>query len=215
MERQGSTAVLSTTAADLSSDEAEHALIEKVKAGDHGAFETIFRRYITRVHRQAYRLIGNEAEAEEVVQDVFLVIYEKVGTFRGDSAFSTWLYRLTLNVALTKLRRRKTGKEISIDDYLPRFQEDGHHRVRPVVDWSREFDERLQREESQRLIQQALDQLPPKDKAVIVLSDLEGVSNREISEALGLSIPAVKARLHRARLFLRGRLAVSLGHSPT
>jgi RNA polymerase sigma-70 factor (ECF subfamily) len=199
----------------LDSGEAEPSLIEKVKAGDHAAFETIFRRYVNKVYRQVHRLIGNEAEAQEVVQDVFLALYEKAHTFRGDAAFSTWLYRLTLNVAFTKLRRRKTGKEVSLDDYLPRFREDGHHLVRPVVDWSREFDGRLQREESQRIIQEALDSLPPIDKAVIVLSDLEGISNREISHALGLSVPAVKARLHRTRLFLRGRLAVSLGYSPT
>lgn len=204
----------SSTAKELSSEQEEHLLIQRIKAGDHRAFEVIFRRYISKVYRHAFKFVGNEAEAEEIAQEVFLAIYEKVKSFRGDSAFSTWLYRLTANAALSKLRRRKKGKEVCLDDYLPQFAEDGHHLVRPVVDWSQEFDTRLMGEESRRIIQVALDQLPPVDKAVVVMSDLEGLSNREIGETIGLTVPAVKARLHRARLLLRGRLAVALGYSP-
>ena len=218
MGQRGSTGVLvskATRSSSQSSYEEERLLVARVKAGEYEAFEAIFRRHVAQVYRQVYKLIGNEAEAEEVVQDVFLAVYEKIKTFRGDSAFSTWLYRLSMNVALTRLRKRKRTKEVYLDDYLPRFQEDGHHQVRPVVNWGDELDLRLEKEELQRLIQKALDQLPPVDKTVIVMSDLEGLSNREIGEGLGLSIPAVKARLHRARLFLRGRLAASLGYSPS
>lgn len=201
-------------ARDQRSDQEERKLIQQVKVGDHEAFEGIFRRYVSRVYRQALRIMGNEADAEEVVQEVFLAVYKKAKTFRGQSAFSTWLFRLTVNTALTKLRRRKKGEEVPIDDYLPRFQEDGHHQVRPVIDWSEGIDDLLVKEELQEIIRQAIDQLPAVDKAVLV-SDLDGVSNRQIGEALGLSVQAVKARLHRARLFLRGKLAVYLGHSPT
>jgi RNA polymerase sigma-70 factor (ECF subfamily) len=193
----------------------DHLLIEQVKAGDHDAFDALFQRYFSTVYRQAIRLAGNREEAEEVVQEVFLTIYEKAHTFRGAAAFSTWLYRITANAALSKLRRRKKGEELPLDEYLPSFREDGHHLVRPVVDWSNELEERVASEERQRLIQQALDQLAPVDKAVVVLSDLEGLSDREIGSALGLSVPAVKARLHRSRLFLRGKLAASLGYSPS
>jgi RNA polymerase sigma-70 factor, ECF subfamily len=195
------------------SDDEDRCLIEQVKAGDHDAFDVLFQRYFSTVYRQAIRLAGNREEAEEVVQEVFLTIYEKAHTFRGAAAFSTWLYRITANAALTKLRRRKKGEELSFDDYLPSFREDGHHLVRPVVDWSNELEERVASEERQRLIQQALDQLAPVDKAVVVLSDLEGLSDREIGSALGLSVSAVKARLHRSRLFLRGKLAASMGYS--
>jgi RNA polymerase sigma-70 factor, ECF subfamily len=195
--------------------EEERLLIERVKVGDHEAFDALFHRYFSTVYRQAIRLTGHHEEAEEVVQEVFLTIYEKAQTFRGASAFSTWLYRVTANAALSKLRRRKKGEELPLDDYLPSFREDGHHQVRPVVDWSNELEERLASEERQRLIQQALDQLSPVDKAVVVLSDLEGLSDREIGSALGLSVSAVKARLHRSRLFLRGKLAVTLGYSPS
>ena len=108
---------------------------KRVKAGDYGAFEAIFRQHVSRVYRQAFKLIGNEAETEEVVQEVFLAVHQKVKTFRGESVFSTWLYRLTTNVALSRLRKRKRTKEVLLDDYLPRFQEDGHHEVRPVFNW--------------------------------------------------------------------------------
>jgi len=212
---RGPTGLVAASAKEQTSYQEERLLIERVKAGEYDAFDAIFRRHVNKVYRQAFRLTGNETEAEEVVQDVFLAVYEKIKSFRGDSAFSTWLYRLTMNVAISKLRRRKRSKEVSIEDYLPRFQEDGHHLVRPVFNWGDEVDLRLEKEELQRLILEALNELPPVDKAVIVQSDLEGLSNRDIGDALGLTIPAVKARLHRARLFLRGRLATSLGYSPT
>jgi RNA polymerase sigma-70 factor (ECF subfamily) len=103
---------------------------------------------------------------------------------------------------------------VSLDDYLPRFQEDGHHLVRPVVDWSQNIEDRVADNEFRRLLDQAIEQLGPVDKAVVVLSDLEGMRDREIAEILGLSVSAVKARLHRARLFLRGWLSGTFGHSP-
>jgi RNA polymerase sigma-70 factor (ECF subfamily) len=189
-------------------------LVQRVKQGDQQAFETLYRRHVSMVYRHALRIVGNAEEAEEIVQEVFLTLYEKAKTFRGESAFSTWFYRLTVNRALMKLRRRKRSKEIALDDYMPRYQEDGHHLVQPVVDWSQDPGGRLDSAELQRACREALDQLPPVDKAVVVLSDLDGLANREIGKTLGLSVPAVKARLHRARLFLRGKLAVSLGHSP-
>ncbi|MFQ5859584.1 MAG: RNA polymerase sigma factor [Anaerolineae bacterium] len=206
---------LALKAQALQSAEEEQSLVRRLKAGDQNALETLFRRHGPRVYRQAIRLVGNEADAEEVLQDVFLTLYEKAKTFRGDAAFSTWLYRLTLNEALTRLRRRKRSKEAFFEDYLPQYQADGHHLVRPVVDWSNDLERRLVSKEVHQLLREALDQLRPVDKAVVVLSDLEGIPNREVGKALGLSVPAVKTRLHRARLFLRGKLAVSLGHSPS
>ena len=193
----------------------ERLLVARVKVSDHEAFEALFHHYLNTVYRQAIRLLGDQAEAEEVVQEVFLTVYEKAHTFRGHSAFSTWLYRITMNAALTKLRQHKRSEAVSLDDFLPSFGEDGHHLQRPVVDWSKDLEERLADEEIHRLLLQALDQLPSMDRTVVVLSDLEGHSDREIGGALGLSVGAVKSRLHRARLCLRGKLAVALGYSPT
>jgi RNA polymerase sigma-70 factor (ECF subfamily) len=191
-------------------DHDERTLLQRVRADDHDAFEALFARYVTTVYRQAVRLTGNRPEAEEVVQEVFLTVYEKVQTFRGQSAFSTWLYRVTVNAALTKLRRRKGHVEVGLEQFLPRVREDGHHLVQPVSGWSNELEARVDSAELQRLLQEAIEQLPPVNRAVVVLSDLEGLSDREISAALGLTVSAVKSRLHRGRLFLRGKLVVAL-----
>ena len=199
---------------DQLSDDTERDLLQRLQAGDAIAFEAFFFHYGPKIARQALHFLSNDAEAEEVVQEVFLTLYEKAHTFRGDAALSTWLYRLTANAALTRLRRRKRRPEVSIDDYLPRFGDDGHHAVRPVVDWSTDLEHRCATAELQRLLHEAIEALPPLDKAVVVLSDLEELPNKDIGNILGLSVPAVKARLHRARLFLRGKLTAVLGHNP-
>ncbi|MCI0454049.1 MAG: sigma-70 family RNA polymerase sigma factor [Candidatus Dadabacteria bacterium] len=196
-----------------SSDEELVRLFAKYR--DEESFNEIVNRSSDKVYRIALKLTDNISDAEDVIQEVFILVYKKAKTFRGESRFSTWLYRLTVNVALTKLRQSKRGKEVSLDGYMPKFREDGHHLVRPVVDWSQEVDKLVLNKEFRQLIQQAMDQLQPVDRAVVVMSDLEEMSNREIGELLGLSVQAVKARLHRARLFLRGRLAIRLGYSPT
>jgi len=193
----------------------EQELVQRLQAGDAETFDALFRQYFQKIFRQATHLLGNAAEAEEVVQEVFLAVYEKAHTFRGEAAFTTWLYRLTTNAAFSRLRRRKRSHEVAIEDYLPQFQPDGHHLVRPVVDWSANLEESLADAQLQQLLRQAIELLQPLDKAVLVLSDFEDLSNKEIGEALGLTVLAVKARLHRARLFLRGQLAVAFGHSPT
>jgi RNA polymerase sigma-70 factor, ECF subfamily len=189
------------------------ALIERLKAGDEEALEAIFTQYSPRLYNVARRILGEVADAEEVIQDVFWTAFRKANSFRGTAQFSTWLYRLTVNAALGKIRRSKKDKEVEYEEYLPKFQKDGHHLVRPVVDWSDTLDEKYAEQELQQLLKDALDQLKPVDKSVVVLSDLEGMSDKEIAVMLGLTISAVKTRLHRARLFLRGKLAIHLGHS--
>ena len=195
---------------DLPSDTADHQLVQRVQAGNTEAFETLFKRYNVRVYQQAMHLLGNEAEAEEIMQEVFLTLYEKAHTFRAEAAFSTWLYRLTVNAALSRLRRRMRRPEVSMKEHLPQFHDDGHHLVRPVVDWSQNLERDVAQQEVRRLLREAIEQLRPIDKAVVVLSDLEELSNREVGDVLGLSVSAVKARLHRARLLLRGKLTVTL-----
>ncbi len=214
MGPRGSSTVAPSIARSESSYTEERTLVERLRSGDYEAFEAIFRRYVNKVYRQVLRLVGNDAEAEEIVQEVFLTVYQKGKSFRGDSAFSTWLYSLAMNACLTRLRKRKRSKEISLDALLPRYRKDGHHLVRPVFNWADEVEFRLEKNELRELLGEAINQLPPAEKAVIVLSDVEGVPDREIGRTLGLSIPAVKARLHRARLFLRGKLADALGYSP-
>ena len=121
----------------------EQELVQRVQAGDATAFDALFRQCCSKVFHQATRFLGNAAEAEEVVQEVFLAVYEKAHTFRGDATFTTWLFRLTANASLSRLRRRKRNKEVAMEEYLPQFRPDGHHLVRPVVDWSANLEERL------------------------------------------------------------------------
>lgn len=188
-------------------------LIERLKAGDEEALEAIFNRYSAKLYNVAQRILGEVTDAEEVIQDVFWTAFRKAKSFRGSAQFSTWLYRLTINAALGKIRRSKKNKEIEYEEYLPKFQKDGHHSVRPVIDWSDTLDEKYAERELQQLMNDALNQLKPADKSAVVLSDMEGMSDKEIAVMLGLTVSAVKTRLHRARLFLRGKLAVHLGHS--
>ena len=188
-------------------------LVDRLKAGDEHALEAIFNLYSTRLYNVAHRILGNVADAEEVIQDVFWTAFRRAMTFQGTAQFSTWLYRLTVNAALGRIRRSKKKREIEYEEYLPKFQDDGHHLVRPVVDWSNALEEDYAKQEIQRLLKDALDHLKPIDKSVVVLSDLEGMADKEIAATLGLTVSAVKTRLHRARLFLRGKLAVHMGHS--
>lgn len=195
-------------------DSDEALLIERLKAGDADALEVIFNVYSKKLYNVALRILGEAADTEEVIQDVFWTVFRKAKLFQGHSQFSTWLYRLTVNAALGKIRRgKKTKKDVEYDEFLPKFQKDGHHSVRPVVDWSDTLDEKYAGRQVQVLLGKALDELKPLDKSVVVLSDLDGLSDKEIAAALGLTVSAVKTRLHRARLFLRGKMTIYLGHS--
>ncbi len=192
----------------------ESTIIERLKAGDQEALETVFNLYSAKLYNVAHRILGEVADTEEVIQDVFWTVYRKAKSFRGHSQFSTWLYRLTVNAALGRIRHNKRNQEVEYNEFLPKFQKDGHHLVRPVADWSNALEDAYAQQELQKIINEALDQLKPVDKSVVVLSDSEGLSDKEIATALDLTVSAVKTRLHRARLFLRGKLATHLGHSP-
>jgi RNA polymerase sigma-70 factor (ECF subfamily) len=191
----------------------ESRLVERLKAGDEQALETIFNLYSSKLYNVAQRILGDAADAEEAVQDVFWTAYRKAKSFQGNAQFSTWLYRLTVNAALGKIRSSRRNKETPYEEALPKFEKDGHHQVRPVVDWSDTLEERYAKQETQEMLAQTLNELKPLDKSVVVLSDVEGLSDKEIAVITNLTVSAVKTRLHRARLFLRGRLAINLGYS--
>ena len=191
-------------------DEAEsRMLIERLQAGQVDAFEGLFERYSPRIYRQAMQLLDNEAEAEEIMQEVFLSLYENAQTFRGDASVSTWLYRLAANAAISRLRRRSRQREVSLEVDAPPCGDDGHHHERSVTDRSHDIERAMLREEARQQLRAAIDMLRPLDKAIVVLVDLEELPQRETAEILDLSLAAVKARLHRARLFLRRRLTAS------
>jgi RNA polymerase sigma-70 factor (ECF subfamily) len=183
------------------------ALVEALRREDAEAMEQLVERYVDRVYRLALRITGSKEDAEEVAQDALWAAGRKIHTFKGESAFGSWLYRITANAAYMKLRsRRAKANEIALDDVLPALDEGGVH-FEPMDDWSQRVDEQALGGELRRVLEQAIDDLPPDYRTVLVLHDVEGVPNPEIAETLRLSLPAVKSRIHRSRLFLRKRLS--------
>lgn len=177
------------------------------------ALNEILNRYRERVYRTALKVTDNHNDAEDVVQEVSIRIFKKAHSFRTDSKFSTWLYRLVTNEAISRLRKIRRERTVSLDDYMPRFEDDGYHAERPVIDWSQEVEKKVADKEIHSIIEMAMRQLSPLDRTVVVLSEIEELTNPEIGKILGLSVLAVKGRLHRARLYLRSKLAVQLGYS--
>jgi RNA polymerase sigma-70 factor, ECF subfamily len=186
------------------------ALVARLRRADPGAAETLVEAYGSRVYRLAVRITGNAADAEEVVQDALWAVVRKIETFRGDSAFGSWLYRIVANAAYQKVRGQRRRPEISLDDVLPTFHDDGTHTA-PVDDWSRTVDDPSRQYDVRGALNTALDALPAGDRTAVILRDVEGFSMAEVAAAVGLTVPNTKSRVHRARLFLRRRLAVSLG----
>jgi RNA polymerase sigma-70 factor (ECF subfamily) len=171
-------------------------------------------RYASRVYRLAHGILRNAADADEVVQDVFLTLFQKIHTFEGRSALASWLYRVTTNAALIKRRGRKSDREVSIDAQLPTFLADGHRAGDPSfvgADWSQTPEADLLSRETRAILGRAIDELPAPHRTVLVLRDVEGLSSEETAEILGESVSAVKSRLHRARMSLREELTRHLG----
>jgi RNA polymerase sigma-70 factor, ECF subfamily len=168
--------------------------------------ERVFRDYAPRVYNLARRMLGNDTDAEDVTQDVLVQVIRKLDTFRGDAAFPTWLHRVTVNAALANRRKRARREEGRVHDPLDAFTDDGHHadHIRP---WPRLPDNLALDREQKQLIEQAIGSLPEMYRDVFVLADVEQMPNAEIGELLNLSVPAVKSRLHRARLMMRDALS--------
>jgi len=172
------------------------------------AFTELVNRYSDKVYRLAYRITGNPDDAEEVLQEVFIILIEKLNTFRQESRFSTWLYRVAANASYMFLRGGKKDKEsqVSFDDYKP-YNDHGVLEGVQDKDWSDIPDYKLLSLEGTQLIENAIDELPEEYKIVFHMKDVEGLTSKEIAKALGLSLPAVKSRVLRARLFLRDKLS--------
>jgi len=183
------------------------ALVEALRRGDEAASELLLETYGDRVYRLAIRITGNEQDAEEVAQDALWTAARKIETFKGESAFGSWVYRITANTAYQKLRgRRSRRNEVLWDDLQPVF--DNHRRhSQPVVDWSGKAEEPALQTELRTVLTTAINELPADYRTAFLMHDVEGLSNPEIAETLHLSLPAVKSRVHRSRLFLRERLS--------
>ncbi|MER3428723.1 MAG: RNA polymerase subunit sigma-24 [Pyrinomonas sp.] len=167
-------------------------LARRAAAGDAAAFEEIYRRHFRRVYALCLRMLGNPAEAEDLTQEVFLNLYNKIGTFRGESAFSTWLHRMTVNQVLMHLRRKSTRSEQTTEEgetpvQIVQGTEDPSRM--PIID--------------RIALEKAIAQLPPGYRTVFVLHDIEGYDHDEIARMMGTSSGTSKSQLHKARLKLR------------
>lgn len=187
----------------------ESALIAGLRGRDPGALEILMERHASRVFRVAFGITRNQADAEEVVQDVFLSLFEKIEAFEERAALGTWLYRVTTNAALSRRRGKRLELEVSLEDQLPTFRGDGRRageRSFLLADWSGNAEDELLMGETHAHVRRAIDMLPPHYRAVVLLRDIEELSSEETAEILGGPVSSVKSRLHRARMALREQL---------
>lgn len=180
------------------------ALVQASKNGDVAAFEELVRRYDGRVFRIAQHLTHNREDAEDVVQEAFLKAFLHLGQFREDARFSTWLIRIAINEGLITLRKRRPIMEVSIDD---NFQSEEDNLPLDVPDWAPNPEQLYRAAELREILRNTLQELSPGLRVVFVLRDIEGLSLEETAETLQLSVAAVKARLFRGRLQVRGGLS--------
>lgn len=189
----------------------DDALVTRAKQKDFEAFEVLVERYQDKVYRLAYRFMRNETEAKEIVQETLLSVWRKLDGFKGDSQFSSWLYRVTANAALMRLRTQRRHPEVSTEELDPSFLDRGGPAygqvTSPGENWARRPDDELQSEELRTQLQRAIDDLPEIYRTVFLIRDVDGFSTEETAEALDISVPTVKTRLHRARVALREAIA--------
>ncbi len=180
------------------------ALVELARAGDQAAFEKLVRQYDRQIFRTAQHITQNREDAEDITQDVFLKAYRKLDQFQGNSKFSTWLTRIAVNESLMRLRKRKTSRTVSMDQDV---QTEEGSIPRDFADWSPNPEQNFTQSELSEILKKTIAGLAPGFRTVFTLRDIENLSTEETAEALGLSVPAVKSRLLRARLQLRERLS--------
>jgi len=183
----------------LASDSVEAELIEKAKLGDAHAFQALYDKHKRRVYSLCLRMTSSTAEAEDLTQEAFLQLYRKIGTFRGESAFSTWLHRLSVNVVLMHLRK-KSLPVVSLEETTQPGEDDT-----PKKDFGAE-DMALAGSIDRLQLQKAVDDLPPGYRTIFVLHDVEGYEHNEIADIVGCSIGNSKSQLHKARMKLRDLL---------
>jgi RNA polymerase sigma-70 factor (ECF subfamily) len=179
-------------------------LVARLQTGDQVAYAQLVEQHAGPIYRLALRMMGNEADAEDVLQETFLSAFKSIGRFEARSSLSTWLYRIASNAALMRLRRSEPD-QVSVDEPVER--EDGDLVPRQFFDFCCLPEEDFLRDEAREEMQRAIADLPPTLRSVFILRDIEGLSTEETASALELSVSAVKSRLMRARLKLRERLS--------
>lgn len=190
-------------------DSAQTRTPQAAPPDDEAVFEALVRSNIGRMLATAKRILHDEQESHDAVQDAFLQAFKCCKDFRGQAQVSTWLHRITVNAALMRLRKRNRSERVSIESFLPTFDTTGHRQdVRPA--WSNSPAALLEQSELRSLVRQRIDELPSDYRTVVLLRDIEGMSTEETANVLGLNCGAVKTRLHRARMALRTLLEADL-----
>jgi RNA polymerase sigma-70 factor (ECF subfamily) len=184
----------------------DEVLLDRLRKGAPGAVDDLLHQFQGKIFNLAMSILKNESDAEEATQDVFMTVIRKADTFQGNSAFYSWMYRICVNTCLMRLRGKRRSDTVSIEEFMPVFTDEGMH-ASPMDDWSKEVERNALNEELGTMIRKFTDELSEKYRVVFVLSDVEGLSNEETAKILGLTVPAVKSRLHRARLYLREKLS--------
>jgi RNA polymerase sigma-70 factor (ECF subfamily) len=182
----------------------ERALVARLKSDDDTAYEEVVRRFGPRMLSVARRLLTQEQDAQDAVQDAFLSAFKSIGNFQGDAKLATWLHRIVVNASLMKLRSKRRKPETAIDDLLPKYHDDGHRRGNG--DWRITHDTAVQTSEIREQVLAAIDKLPDLYRDILMLRDIEELSTEEAAQQLEITEGAVKTRLHRARLALRESL---------
>lgn len=183
-------------------EKSDKQLIAEFKRGNQQSFEELIGRYSTRAFSMAQRLTRSKQDAEEVLQDVFVTVYRKIKGFEGKSSFSSWLYRVTVNASLMKLRKKRQDQSVPLEDLVPQMKETAVVRVPE----GQEVDAITLRNQLKDALDSAIRKLPDDYRPVFVLRDVDGLTNREVGKILNLTVPAVKSRLHRSRIMLRRKL---------
>jgi RNA polymerase sigma-70 factor (ECF subfamily) len=183
----------------------DRRLIERLQARDQTAVHELAERYGSRIYQLALRQMKNREDAEEVTQDVLMKVYRKIGAFRGDSALSSWIYRITFNTAMSRLRTSKLARQAQLHE-RNREDEDRQRLMREPADWSNMPDETVLRAQLRSAVFAAIEELPEIYRAPVVLRDIEGLTTEEASTRLHVKDQTLKSRLHRGRLMLRERL---------
>ncbi len=183
----------------------DKVLLDRLRAGDAAAFEKWVRESTPRLLAVTRRLLRNEEDAQDAVQEAFVSAFKNLDGFHGGSKLSTWLHRIAVNAALMKLRSKKRKPEESIEDLQPRFLEDGHFQNEPT-EWTEGVDDLLGRQAVRVQVREAIEGLPESFRNVLLLRDIEELDTAEVAKILDISTGAVKTRLHRARIALREQL---------
>lgn len=180
-------------------------MVGRLMEADPSAIQDVMSRYQTKIYNTALGIVKNPNDAQEIVQDVLFTIYRKIASFKGNSSFYTWIYRITVNFAFMKMRSRRKEKHVSIEEV--RYSEGEEASMSVILPDKRKLaEDRIMDREFMMRLMESIHELPDKYRRIFELRDLQQLSNEEVGQILNLSIAAVKSRIHRARAFMREKM---------